>query len=392
MARLTRTAKYADLREQLANDKEENVASQDLSSYQNRFDNVQDTLSFTPKKEEAEYVWQPFNNTDTFNQSVEPIKQWEEVKTEPVVEQTPVDEVKPEPVVEQTPVEEVKPEPVVEQPKQENSYFDSFMNGQVEETKQNDNFNSYFENTSNDSTPIEAIKEVFEDVQDDSGEIVSLKERETYLNQTFSDVNSYNINNGLKTIDQLVENSIDEVRHPENNSVETPVYEEPIDNTQVWTPIQEEVLDADKVDETKINDEEFSNTVSMEISKIMDEVATAPVQEEVKPEVVEEVKTPEPIEEEIAETIELSEEVVEEKPEEVVEIKNIAEIEAEPTKDTMSSTIPFVVAAEDEEVVDEDEEDGSNTVLNVILIVLIVVLVAVLGLIVFYILKTKGIF
>ena len=133
----------------------------------------------------------------------------------------------------------------------------------------------------------------------------------------------------LKTIDQLVENSIDEVRHPENNSVETPVYEEPIDNTQVWTPIQEEVLDADKVDETKINDEEFSNTVSMEISKIMDEVATAPVQEEVKPEVVEEVKTPEPVEEEITETIELSEEVVEEKPEEVVEIKNIAEIEAD---------------------------------------------------------------
>ena len=52
MARLTRTAKYADLREQLANDKEENVASQDLSSYQNRLDNVQDTLSFNPKKEE----------------------------------------------------------------------------------------------------------------------------------------------------------------------------------------------------------------------------------------------------------------------------------------------------------------------------------------------------
>ena len=38
-----------------------------------------------------------------------------------------------------------------------------------------------------------------------------------------------------------------------------------------------------------------------------------------------------------------------------------------------------------------DEEDGSNTILNVILIVLIIILIAVLGLIVFYILRTRGI-
>lgn len=387
MARLTRTAKFADLREQLANDKEESIATQDLSSYQNRLDNVQDTLSFNPKKEEPEYTWTPFNN-DTFSQPVEPINPWkEEIKSEPVVEKVPVQE----PVFEQTSVQEPVAEPVQET-KQESSYFDSFMNSNIEETKENNDFSSYFENKEIQTS------EVFDDVKDDSGEIVSLKERETYLNQTFSDVNSYNINNGQQTIDQLLDSSVEEVRHPENVQVQ-PV-EEPIDNTQVWTSFkEEEVLDTDKLDqmnafaEEKIDDEEFSNTVSMEISKIMDEIAAMPV-EESKPEIVEEeIKVEEPVKEEINETIEINEEVIEEKPEDVVEIKNISEIEAEPVKDTMSSTIPFVVAAEDEEILDEDdEEDGSNTILNVILIVLIVVLVAVLGLIVFYILKTKGIF
>ena len=392
MARLTRTAKYADLREQLANDKEESLSTQDLSSYQNRLDNVQDTLSFNPKKEEPEYTWTPFDDGNSFNQPVEPINPWkQEVQPEPVIEEVPVQE----PVVETTPVQE----PVVEvAPAQEPAVeVTPVQEPVVEETKQ-DSFNSYFEDIQENKTPVESIKEVFEDVKDDSGEFVSLKERETYLNQTFSDVNSYNINNGQQTIDQLLDNSVEEVRHPENVQPQEPLTEEVIDNTQVWTPFkEEEVLDADVVEtqnqfaEEKIDDEEFSNTVSMEISKIMDEIAATPV-EETKPEIVEDIKIEEPVQE-INETIEINEEVVEEKPEDVVEIKNIAEIEAEPVKDTMSSTIPFVVAAEDEEVLEEDdEEDGSNTILNVILIVLIVVLVAVLGLIVFYILKTKGIF
>ena len=83
---------------------------------------------------------------------------------------------------------------------------------------------------------------------------------------------------------------------------------------------------------------------------------------------------------------------MEEPEEEVVEIKNLKELEAEPTRDTLSNTIPFVVATDDdEEEIEDDDEDGSNTILNIILIVLIIVLVAVLGLIVFYILKTKGV-
>ncbi|MBQ1625426.1 MAG: hypothetical protein II096_05295, partial [Erysipelotrichaceae bacterium] len=98
-------------------------------------------------------------------------------------------------------------------------------------------------------------------------------------------------------------------------------------------------------------------------------------------------ETPAPVEEHPVKAI-----AQEEPQEEVVEIKNLKELEAEPVRDTVSNTIPFVVATEeDEEEIEDDDEEGSNTILNIILIVLIIVLIAVLGLIVFYILKTKGI-
>ena len=102
---------------------------------------------------------------------------------------------------------------------------------------------------------------------------------------------------------------------------------------------------------------------------------------------------PEPVKEVVNEHPVLAKKL-EEEAEDVVEIKNIddTDLTAPPMKDATTGTIPFVVAANEEEIVDDDfEEDGSNTVLNIILIVLIVILLAVLGLIVFYILKTKGI-
>lgn len=409
MPRLSRTAKYADLRAQLANDKEEKIESNDLSSYQDRLNNVQDTLSFStqevkdePKVEtQDEYVWKPFEG-DTFSQEVETIKPWE-----PAVEETKTfEEVKiEEPIQEELPAFE---QPVQEetQPEQTSSYFDSFMNESTKEETKSSDFSSYFENfdqpVQEKQTIEEIYSDVFDDVKDNSGEIVNIKERDSYLNQTFSDVNAYNINNNQPTINTIVEDSVNAVRHPEDApettvKFEEPVQEEPADNTYAWTSFIDETkneeapLDADNVEEEpQIDDEEFSNTVSMEITKIMDEIANIPEEPIVIPEPVVEEKVEEPV---IQETIQINETIAEEKPEEVVEIKNISEIKDEPAKDTMSSTIPFIVAAEDEALVDEDdEEDGSNTVLNVILIVLIVVLVAVLGLIVFYILKTKGIF
>ena len=45
MAKLTRTQKFAELRESLANDKESSLATKDLSSYQNKLNSLTEQLS-----------------------------------------------------------------------------------------------------------------------------------------------------------------------------------------------------------------------------------------------------------------------------------------------------------------------------------------------------------
>ena len=371
MAKLTRTQKYADLRNELANDKETTNASQDLSGYVDRFNNVQDTIAPEAPRmpaTEPEYTYKPESSSNS-------------------------------------------------------SYFDSFMNAPKQES--HDDFSSFF-NTSNptDLGIDDIYKEVFNDVNDTTDNTISRNERDTYLNQTINDVTFHNIANGEQTLNQIVDNAVNEVRHTE---APKPVYNEPEveDNTYAFAPSFNQPLDADAI----TNDDDFSNTVSMEITKIMNQMnepigqankavqETPVIQPEVKvepvvqpqvnvapiaqPEVkVEPVAQPQvnvapfvqpainvtPVQTPIANT------VIEEK-EEIVEIKNIKEMNDEPMRNTVSGTIPFVVTADDEEDIDDEEEaDGSNVVLNVILIVLIIVLMAVLGLIIFYILKTKGIF
>ena len=210
------------------------------------------------------------------------------------------------------------------------------------------------------------------------------------------EVSRYNEANGDMTISQIASNMVHEVRHPGEEIVkETPVQPKPVEEEKT-------------AEELKKEDDEFSNTVSMEIAKIMDDIDTMELkQEPVKEEpvvaepapvketpVIEEPVRQEPVREEpvVEEHPVLAKALEDEYEEEVVEIKNLTELEAEPVKDTVSNTIPFVVAtSDDEEEIEDDDEESSNTILNIILIVLIIVLVAVLGLIVFYILKTKGI-
>lgn len=356
MAKLTRTQKYADLRNELANDKETTNASQDLSSYVDRFNNVQDTIAPEAPRmpaTEPEYTYKPESSSNS-------------------------------------------------------SYFDSFMNAPKQES--HDDFDSFFSpNNSSDLGIDDIYKEVFNDVNDATDNTISRNERDTYLNQTINDVTFHNIANGEQTLNQIVDNAVNEVRHTE---APKPVYNEPEieDNTYAFAPNFNQPLDADAI----TNDDDFSNTVSMEITKIMNQMnapidqATKAVQEakvqaqeapvvqprvEVAPSVEPAINVAPIQQPQVAVQTPVVNTVIEEKPEEIVEIKNIKEMNDEPMRNTISGTIPFVVTADDEEDIEEDEEaDGSNVVLNVILIVLIIVLMAVLGLIIFYILKTKGIF
>lgn len=428
MPRLTRTAKFADLRNQLLNDKEEYTKSEELSYYQNKLNNVKDTLvsdeeakqNYWKNYQEPTYVQDPIQEDPIYQELLKKefgenpfLKGVEEtltnnepeVKEEPIVIENPAIEqvVKAEePIVEEAVVEQVEEQEVVETPVEEpvvednspkSSFFDSFLNDIVQNNSAGDNFNSYFENKENENSSYEDIfADVFNDVKDESGEIVNLKERETYLNQTFSDVDKYNQEIGEETINTAVENLIDEIRHPEKKyedvTFEEETVEESLDTDEVEEPIEETV---------STEDETFTSTVSLEISKIMDEVAGVANEEEelveeevtLQDETLEEVLDADDVLEDYDETIQVESVVQDDNTEDVVEIKNIAEIEREEAN-TISQTIPFVVADTEYEE-DEDDDEGSNVVLNIILIVLIIVLIAVLGLIVFYILKTKGI-
>ena len=485
MPRLTRTQKYADLREQLAHDAEQSISTPQLDPYANKLNQMQGQAmpSFgqpvyqQPVQPEPVYqqqvyqqpvqpgqpqYQQPIYQQPVYQQSVyqqpvveptpvvapvqpvvepAPVQPAQEVKfinpfaeetnetvETPVVEPTPVVQpVQPEPIYQQPVVEPVQAEPVYEQPVVETAPVIEPVQPIVEPTPvvepvqvepvyqqpvveptpvQNETptFDTFLSNTQQMQvvkeetvTNVEPIAE-FEEIEDNI-EVTPEKEAEilskfgytnvpqedtnTLVDQTFTEVNNYNQNGGVQTIDELTNNIVNELRHPEEEHKEEPVIQ---------------------YEEVKVDDEEFTKTLSMEISKIMNEVEAAKDEEQVSiDKVVEVEKTPSDfinsyfnvdenaINKSLNETANIKP-VVEEVKEEPIEIKNINDLEA--THDEIMDTIPFTVANEEDEedeYYDEDEEDASNTVLNVILIVLIVILVAVLALIVFYILKTKGI-
>ena len=523
MPRLTRTQKFAELRDSLANDKESSLQTKDLSNYEDRLNSITELLSPSNKEEEPapafempveepapapevkeetdpKYTWTEFEETpiealvESFKNSeleqqiqefsdevkyageevvesvpaaenveevsiastaeekppvdtpvyeapieIEPVSETPETVEEyegPVTDEAPAYETVEEPVREseeivypgyyrpspeiealykeaeekaelevsaaepaEEPAPAVEEAPAAEEPVNED--YEAQLEAPVYETPIEESVaeevpaveDVLIENNAEieEPQPVEVVEEEpvelprtpIEDFVDNH---IAEHEAETnsYLASMMEEVDQYNTLNGDLTISQLTNAMVNEIRHPEQEEVKQ-------EAAEVQPEIKEEA-----------EDEEFSNTVSMEIAKIMDEI-DAVKEEPVKEEPVtvsEPVKEPEPVkaeepvkEEPVAEEHPvLAKTLQEENEEEVVEIKNLKELEAEPTRDTVSNTIPFVVATDDdEEEIEDDEEDGSNTILNIILIVLIIVLIAVLGLIVFYILKTKGV-
>lgn len=419
MPRLTRTQKFADLREQLAHDAEQSISTPQLDPYANKLNQMQGQAM--AGFEQPTYQ-QPAQQEQVYQQPAQPVYQ-QPVQPTPVqpsqpqyqqpVYQQPVQPTYQQPVQPTPVVEEVKP---VEEAKFINPFADEV---EPEVQPSTPSFDDFLTNTQQMQTiapevintpvvePTPAIEPIaeFENIEDNI-EVTPEKEAEiltkfgytapveenNLVNETFNEVNNYNQNNGIQTIDQLTNNIVDDLRHP-------------VDNQQNNSIQYEEV---------KVDDEEFTKTLSLEISKIMDEVEASKDEPQVAIEnVVEAEKTPSDFinsyfnvdenainnslnnavnaQTKVEDTI-VAPPVIEEVKEEPIEIKNINDLEA--THDEIMDTIPFTVANEEDEedeYYDEDEDDASNTVLNVILIVLIIILVAVLGLIVFYILKTKGI-
>ena len=455
MAKLTRTQKYADLRETLANDKEPSLSTNELSNYEEKLTNMtgyslygsNTEESRTVPEEDQKYVWTDFDDSSIENYSVDlndsksgsdffndELYVWNdfqevsqnkpaqpEVQSQPEYQpQTLADSLRqqanevPQPVKEEEnvasfyegEVDDVPVEPAYTQPTQqfdnpateEPQYMGLYnANSEVEEAyKEAEKRQADTETKDFDSTLAEtlSVDKLIEDsslekkVTDNnvnayvSNEPLHASEDRhavehtndtpnTIINETINEVGEYNRSAGEQTITQLTNNMVNEVRRRESR-LESRKYTE--------VPVSD-----------KKQDEEFSNTVSMEINKVMDEISNTQEISKAAKQQEKTIVSEKPVEEKHPV---LTKKLEEEKTEDVVEIKNIAEIkkEVKATNDTISGTIPFVVSASgDEELIDGDVEEDSNTILNIILVVLIIILVALLGLIVFYILKTKGI-
>ena len=243
-------------------------------------------------------------------------------------------------------------------------------------------YNNYYDSLRQYNGNVDNNQNVFNGANNANEQEYIRRDRAEYLNSTIDGVNSYNANNGQQTIDQIVNDSVNQVRHQEANNqqynwntnqnnqaqfIDNPWANYNKQNQQPQQP----QLDADAI---RRNNDDFSNTVSLEINNLMNEVQNT--------------NRPQP-QQQYNGNMYGGQQYAQPQPQ--MQQPQQPQMQQQ-NPDTMSSTIPFVVANDGEVVLDDAEEEGSNTVLNIILIVLIVVLIAVLGLIVFYILKTKGIF
>lgn len=515
MARLTRTQKYAELRDQLENGREIEIKSDALNKFEDKLEqlnidsvNVKEEITEAPKEESPELPLEEANTeadenmmteeevteetapelTEEVDQEVPASEEMEEVNDdyvpfdfdEPVSDTEEVEEVvaeenpgeepvseetsKEETTAEETPVvtetsesEEVPSEsdtdndepidllssllndfdevkPIVETPETVTEETETVLDT-PEETAQEVITSEETEEIVNDEpvdlldsllsdldtvTPVvQDEAEVSEtlDVQDTPAEtviqdveeetpaleeitepvsepVVSKEDAEVidnqYLEECLNEVNEYNKSKGLMTADEVPSTILNEIRGI---------------NTQEMPVVNEEVED------------ELSNTVTLEIKKILSELEAEDNKEEFVHEV--EAQMPPTVEEELPKEVsdmlksymnneenktssDLEETMLVENmsdiKEEIKAVKDNAANEATLDSTLLNETMPLEVAGntaavrenhEDED--DEDEERGPNRILNFILISLIVVLLLILGFIGYLILVAQGI-
>ncbi len=436
MARLTRTQKYADLRNQLENGREVEIRDENISkSEEYKHEEVIPTVveEVTPSVE-----------------VIEPIKEETKVEVEeveePVTEETPVAEsanddfidieelfkaadtefdfepiTLDEPVAEEPKVEEpiisepikIEAEPIVETEEHETctcTCEEESSTCECEEpcsceTESSIEESTIAEPTVEDPIVIEPIVEPIEVAPvAEEPEIEDLTNN--YLEECLNEVNEYNKSKGLMTDDEIPTTILNEIR----GTVAEPA-----------KPATEDV----KVEDLKIEDEDFTNTVTLEIKKILSElenddsesvdtvtaepVVSTPVAEE---KLVQAQVDPaeETTEEDVAEILKsyLNDEDGDEDLAKTMTVGKIEEVPSETEKPLaeeatiqatlLSEQIPLEVVKDtntpvetSEEDEDEEEVEGPNRILNFVLIALIVVLLFVLGFIGYMILVAQGI-
>ena len=208
-------------------------------------------------------------------------------------------------------------------------------------------------------------------VEDLNGKVDPVEEKKLeevnngYVDETLAEVEEYNKNDGQKTVEEISKTLIENIRHNKE---------------------EKEAIKAE---------DDFSNTVSLEIDKVLNELSinnsTVNLENVLDNEIVAPVEIkPEEFAEKLADTIEHPV-LAKAKDEEPIEIMPMEETFKQ---EVLDDTIPFVmddVKEEDEEEVEYYDDEKPNKILNIFLIILIVILLAILGVIAYYILYAKGI-
>ena len=237
-------------------------------------------------------------------------------------------------VKKEKPVYVPKAEPVIEEPIKKEVHDSQ---NELDISKLNKNIDELINHK--EEKPIEEIPVDTEDEVDGTTTIVN----GNYLDEALKEANDYNHQEGNKTLDELKDHFYKK--------------EEP----------------KEKIDE------EFSNTVNLEIDKVLSEV-----QKDV--EEAKETKQEEKVED-LNKTAVFEHPVLAKEASDGVEILPMEETLK---LDVIDDTIPFT-ALENEEDDDDDEDNGFGKVINIILIILIVVLVVIIGIIGYFLLAANGV-
>lgn len=453
MARLTRTQKFAALREELANSSEQTTVNNDLNKYQDKLNSLQSASENVEKNEEYDIKVEPL---PTFNEVKEEVKEEEKKVENDFFADFNLDSIN---------------EAIDKIVKQNVEIIDNSDNNDnkveekepvVEEVKpvEVENINSLIDQTLDELT--EVIGEIEEKVEPELKELTNLDtlidglvvEEEIALpNLDIPEVNEIveeepSVESeivlpdlDIPEVDELIEKpSVEEVPElvkqpiasenvalPEVDApkIDEPVVEEPsvdpsdVDVNSLLDKTLEEVADYNTqagrltVDENLnsliedvrhggFNDDEedddFSNTVTLEIDKVLSEINLEPVTGPTVSldEVLDNTVEVDPIDakrekaaEKLADTLThpVLTKTLEESP---VEIKTLDETFTKDLSTTATLSFKKNEIAED----DDDyyyDDDKPNKVLNVVLIVLLVIFLIIVGVIVYFLLLAKGI-
>lgn len=395
MERQTRTKKYSDLRNQLENNNETEGKTAALAGYQEKLEQVEANLNPLNEKLEAEKAL------------VEEAPVKEEIKVEEAVVESDNNNLssKEEENAEESEdlldlLDLVSEEGSKEDPKEEDIKKEEIVSPEpliLEEEP---------------VSPAPSTEEV--KVQEETPE--TDVNGDEYLKKCLDEVNEYNKAQGLMTSDDVPNKILSEVRG--QSTVQEEVKEDQNDLNDTVTMEISKILDSMDEEEAAKESEEFKETpigkvdeeakkaatdeleklfetagISKEAAELLrpylknDDVSKAIEESEVH-ETIAKTLEAEDIQEPLSEEVQIEEEIAKTK------VDLLVAKDDEPThEDLLNDTIPFVVDTQEIVADEEDEEEDStpNKVLNIILIVLIVVLIAVLGVIIYWILMAQGI-